>query len=72
MDRSDIRRWVALGTFAFFGVSLAFLTGATAGAALNGKVNAITIGSVPARAFQSKAANPAPVDPTPTTFVASK
>jgi hypothetical protein len=47
MARSTFPRWLAVLTFALLGATMTFLAGAHAGAALNGRVNAFTIGSSP-------------------------
>lgn len=47
MDSSMIRRWLAVLTFAFVGASMTFLAGARVGAALNGRVNGLTLAHDP-------------------------
>jgi len=43
MDSSMIRRWLAVLTFGLVGASMTFLAGARVGAALNGRVNGMTL-----------------------------
>jgi hypothetical protein len=42
-----IQRWLAVLTFGLVGASMAFLAGAHAGAALNGRVNGLTFANTP-------------------------
>ena len=60
MQRSQVRRLVAVGSLGMLGVACAFLMGATAGAALNGQVNSISVARIPMTALQAAAA-PAPL-----------
>ena len=61
MDSSMIRRWLAVLTFGLVGASMAFLCGARAGAALNGRVNGVTFANtrIPHVETPAPAAGPA-------------
>jgi hypothetical protein len=60
MQRAKIRRVVAVASLGILGVGCAFLMGASAGAALNGQVNSISVARVPVTVLQAAAA-PSPL-----------
>lgn len=47
------KRFLALGSLSILGVACAFVMGASAGAALNGQVNSISVARIPVYALQS-------------------
>ncbi len=58
MPGSNARRFLALGSLGILGALCAFLAGASAGAALNGRLNAVTVARVPVRTMQATIAKP--------------